>query len=351
MPFLSIPTTARFEVGPAGPIDAKIAIIGEAPGREEARTGKPFVGQAGRVLEEICHDAGLIKGQLYLTNVIKEKPPDTYKKKNDISSYFNERTGRFTEKGQPWVDLLREELQGIGANILVPMGKSATAAIIGPPAHKIMTYRGYIYEASGPAIPEGTSRKALPTIHPAETLYAPANYIHRYYISHDLHKARLHSETAEVVWDPVEAIVPETLGSAIEWLKYFNEIPEVSVDTESMNYEITCISFTDQIDSAVAIDFFNKKWTEDEEVILWSYIAKIIENPKVGLIGQNLIHDLELLALNMGIVYDGYIKDTMIMSSLMYPDFSKGLGFLGGVYTNMPYWKDIVKFNTSKEEA
>lgn len=351
MPFLHIPTDARFEVGPSGPVDAAIAIVGEAPGREEARTGKPFVGQAGRVLEEVCHDAGLIKGQLYLTNVIKEKPPDTYKKKNDISSYFNERTGRFSEKGQPWVDLLREELAEIGANILVSMGKTAAAAIIGPPAHKIMKYRGYIYEAAGPAISEGTIRKALPTIHPAETLYAPANYIHRYYISHDLHKARLNSETAEVVWDSVEAIIPSTLPEAVEWLKWFNTLPEVSFDTESINYEITCISFTDKITYAVAIDFLHGKWTEEEEVILWNHIAEIIENPKVALIGQNLIHDLELLALRMGIIYKGYIKDTMIMHSLMYPDFEKGLGFLGGVYTNMPYWKDMVKFNTSKEES
>ncbi len=351
MSFINVDTKPNFQVGPSGPVDARIAIIGEAPGREEARMGKPFIGQAGRVLEEICHDAGLIKGQLYLTNVIKEKPPDTSVKKNDISSYFNSRTGRFSEKGQPWVDLLREELQGIGANILIPMGKTAAAAIIGPPAHKIMTYRGYIYEAHGPAIPEGQTRKALPTIHPAETLYAPANYIHRYYISHDLHKARLHSETPEVVWDSVEKIIPETLGLAVEYLQYFNTVPEVSMDTESMNYEITCISFTENATSAVAIDFLNRRWTAEEEVVLWTHIAKIIENPEVALIGQNLIHDLELLALRMGIVYQGYIKDTMIMASLMYPEFSKGLGFLGSIYTNFPYWKDMVKFNTTKEEA
>ncbi len=351
MPFLNISTTANFEVGPSGPKDSKIAIIGEAPGREEARCGKPFVGQAGRVLEEVCHDAGLIKGQLYLTNVIKEKPPDTNRKKNDISSYFNDRTGRFTEKGQPWVDSLRDELSSVGANILVTMGKTAAAAVIGPPAHKIMKYRGYIYEASGPAIPEGETRKALPTIHPAETLYAPANYVHRYYISHDLHKARLHSDTPEVVWDPVEKIIPDTLGRAVAWLEYFNTCSELSMDTESINYEITCISFTEKADAAVAFDFINKKWAEEEEVILWNAIARIIENPDITLIGQNLIHDLELLVLRMGIIYEGYIKDTMIISSLMYPDFSKGLGFLGSIYTNMPYWKDMVKFNTSKEES
>ena len=123
------------------------------------------------------------------------------------------------------------------------------------------------------------------------------------------------------------------------------------MDTESINYEITCISFTEKADAAVAFDFINKKWTEEEEVILWLAIAKIIEDPKIALIGQNLIHDLELLALRMGIIYQGYIKDTMIMSSLMYPDFSKSLGFLGSIYTNMPYWKDMVSFNTSKEDS
>lgn len=347
MSYLSV--NPDLEVPPVGPPDATIAIIGEAPGREEVKLRKPFVGMAGRVLEEVCHNAGLIKAQLYLTNVVKVKPPDTSRKRNDFSSFFNERTGRFTEKGQVWVERLREELDDVGANVLVPMGKSASAAIIGPPAHKITKYRGYIYKAEGPAL--SRARKAVPTLHPAETLYAPANYIHRHYIAHDLYKARMNSDSPDIVWDEVEAIVPKSLPEALAWLEYFNECSEVSVDTESLNYEVTCISFTDQHTKAVAIDFLHGKWSEEDEVALWKGIARIIENPKVDLTGQNLIHDLELLALRMGIVYQGRIRDTMIMHSLLYPDFSKGLGFLGSIYTNLPYWKDMVRFNDSKEES
>jgi uracil-DNA glycosylase len=346
-PFLQI--HSDLEVPPCGDLDAKIAIIGEAPGRDEVRARKPFVGQAGRVLEEVCHNAGIIKSQLYLTNVIKVKPPDTSRKRNDISPYFNERTGRFTDKGQPWINSLMQELSEVKANILIPMGKTAAAAIIGPPAHKITKYRGYVYKAEGPALDE--PRKALPTLHTAETLYAPANYFHRHYIAHDLMKAKLNSASPDIQWDSVEAIVPKDANEAQACLEYFLNVPLVSMDTESMNYEVTCISFADSRRKAVAIDFLHNKWTEEEERMLWEAITRIVESEEVTLIGQNLIHDLELLALRMGIVYKGYIRDTMIMHSLMYPDFSKGLGFLGSVYTNLPYWKDMVRFNDSKEDS
>lgn len=345
MPFINTGTT-RTQVGADGPKDARIAIVGEAPGRDEVRQGKPFVGQAGRVLEELCHMAGFIRGQLYLTNVVKEKPPDTAMKKNDFSPFFNERTGRFTERGQPYVQMLEEELQDVSANIFIAMGKPAAAALVGPPCHKITKYRGYIYEST--LLP---GRKVLPTLHPAYTLYAPANYVDRYFIAHDLHKAQENSHTRDFNYERVRAVVPQRVGEALEYLDHFIQAPEVSVDSESIQEEITCISFTDNKDYAVAFNFHGNQWTPEDEVLVWDGIAAVLENPNITKVGQNFIHDMELLAVKMGIIVRGYLKDAGIMHSLMYPDFPKSLEFLGSIYTNLPYWKDMVKFNNPKEDA
>ena len=58
-----------------GPADARIMLIGEAPGWNEDQQGRPFVGAAGRFLEELLASAGLTRGEVFITNVVKSRPP------------------------------------------------------------------------------------------------------------------------------------------------------------------------------------------------------------------------------------------------------------------------------------
>jgi uracil-DNA glycosylase family 4 len=59
-----------------GDPDADIMFIGEAPGKREALTGRPFVGAAGRILDELLDSIGLERDQVYITNVVKDRPPE-----------------------------------------------------------------------------------------------------------------------------------------------------------------------------------------------------------------------------------------------------------------------------------
>jgi uracil-DNA glycosylase len=54
---------------------AKIMFIGEAPGRNEAKTGRPFCGAAGRILDELLESVGLKREEIYITNIVKDRPP------------------------------------------------------------------------------------------------------------------------------------------------------------------------------------------------------------------------------------------------------------------------------------
>ena len=58
-----------------GPADARIMLIGEAPGWNEDQQGRPFVGAAGKFLEELLAAAGLTRGEVFITNVVKSRPP------------------------------------------------------------------------------------------------------------------------------------------------------------------------------------------------------------------------------------------------------------------------------------
>lgn len=54
---------------------AKIMFIGEAPGRNEAKTGRPFCGRAGQVLDELLLSVGIKREEIYITNIVKDRPP------------------------------------------------------------------------------------------------------------------------------------------------------------------------------------------------------------------------------------------------------------------------------------
>ena len=55
---------------------AQLMFIGEAPGRTEAETGRPFVGPAGRVLEELLESVGMTRAEVYIANILKDRPPE-----------------------------------------------------------------------------------------------------------------------------------------------------------------------------------------------------------------------------------------------------------------------------------
>ncbi|MCH7681863.1 hypothetical protein IID10_21275, partial [candidate division KSB1 bacterium] len=78
MSFISLPSLDEADdnyggayVGPEGDPNAKICFIGEAPARDELRTGRPFMGEAGRLFEHCLHKAGLLRGEVYITNFSK----------------------------------------------------------------------------------------------------------------------------------------------------------------------------------------------------------------------------------------------------------------------------------------
>ncbi|MFA6136070.1 MAG: uracil-DNA glycosylase [Candidatus Paceibacterota bacterium] len=54
---------------------AKIMFVGEGPGRNEAKTGHPFCGAAGKILDELCDSIGLKRENVYITNIVKDRPP------------------------------------------------------------------------------------------------------------------------------------------------------------------------------------------------------------------------------------------------------------------------------------
>lgn len=73
---------------------AKIIFVGEAPGKNEAATGRPFCGAAGKILDELLRSAGIKRGDVYVTNIVKDRPPfnrDPLPNEIDVYGPFLER--------------------------------------------------------------------------------------------------------------------------------------------------------------------------------------------------------------------------------------------------------------------
>lgn len=130
-------------------------IVGEAPGRQEDAAGRPFVGAAGRVLDELLADAGLRRSDVYITNVIKSHPTETPGGSN--------RAPRPEEVAacRPW---LEEQLRIVSPRVIVTLGAHALAAF--RPGAKISRVHGRAFAHEG--------RTILPLYHPAVALYGVA---------------------------------------------------------------------------------------------------------------------------------------------------------------------------------
>jgi uracil-DNA glycosylase len=141
-----------------GPRDARMLLVGEQPGDREDIEGAPFVGPAGRVLDDALEVAGIDRGTVYVTNAVKH-------------FRFEERGKRRLHKtpsrGEvkacvPW---LAAELEAVAPEVLVLMGAVAAQSLLGP-RFSVTRQRGVVPDAPTPAT-------TVATVHPSAILRAP----------------------------------------------------------------------------------------------------------------------------------------------------------------------------------
>lgn len=108
-------TATQLVMGDGSP-DADIVFIGEAPGKQEDIQGKPFVGASGRFLNEMLAAAGLDRGDVYITNIVKYRPP-------------NNRDPSREEKAEFWPYLMRQ-LEIINPRVIIALGRHSGTAFI-----------------------------------------------------------------------------------------------------------------------------------------------------------------------------------------------------------------------------
>lgn len=147
---------------------ARLMLVGEQPGNEEDRQGRPFVGPAGRVLDRALDEAGLRREAVYITNAVKHfkwKPAEGGKRR------IHERPRQEELQAcRPWFE---QELELVAPRVIVCLGATAAGTVLGRPV-RIGVERGTL-------LPTPLGVRALVTTHPSAIIRIPDE--------HDRHRA------------------------------------------------------------------------------------------------------------------------------------------------------------------
>jgi len=148
-----IPDWTNIVFGDGDP-DARLMFVGEAPGAEEDKQGVPFVGRAGKLLNDMISAMGLRREDVYIANILKVRPPNNRTPTPDEA----DADGPF----------LREQIEIIGPEVIVTLGRPASQYLLGS-RESMGNMRGRWGEYAGVPV--------MPTFHPAYLLrqYTPEN--------------------------------------------------------------------------------------------------------------------------------------------------------------------------------
>ncbi len=125
--------------------------VGEAPGEQEDLQGKPFVGAAGKLLAELLESINLRRDEVYITNIVKCRPPNNRPPRKDES-----------ESCRPY---LKRQIALINPRVICPMGNSAIGTLLGSD-ESVTAVHGIPFEVG--------SITYFPMYHPAAALYTVA---------------------------------------------------------------------------------------------------------------------------------------------------------------------------------
>lgn len=330
-------------VPPEGPLSAKIAFIGEAPGEVEERYGRPFFPQApaGGLFDNLLRMAGINRIDCYIDNVVSERPPN-----NNMGLFIkgSSKSVVTTLAYDTYAAQLIERLKKVQANVYVPLGNPALYTLAGK--WGTTKWRGSVLYS------EALDAKVIPTVHPSYALRY-GNFLYQYYILHDLIRVREDSLTPDMNLPYREYKITPSFNDCLEYLHQCNQASYVAFDielafpTKSLVNEIGCISFSKDSKDAISIPFImggKDYFTLEQEAEIWIKIAELLENPAVIKIAQYGFFDWTFIFERYGCRIQPALEDTQVAQGILEPDFKRDLGFIASIHSREPYYKDESKF-------
>lgn len=329
-----------------GPIPSRIMLVGEAPGENEEREGRPFVGASGMELNRMLHEVDIMRSECYCTNVCKVRPPNNQisafvaRTKKEITPAHTLMRDRYVTKEvtEGYVELLTE-IEMVQPNIIVTFGNLSMWALTGNWA--ILKWRGSLLESQG--------RKLIPTIHPASILREWSN---RAIVLNDLRRVKRHmvSKTYDNIptWNfiirPSFETTLKTLAALQSDVENCSDI-WLDLDIETRSNHIACVGISWSRQDAICIPFMTTAtregyWTLDEEAeVVWR-LYKLLTHKNACIRWQNGLFDAQYIHKHWHFIPQGK-QDTMITQHSCFAALPKSLAFIASMYADYyVFWKD-----------
>ena len=331
-----------------GSFDATITLVGEAPGKNEARhpEKRPFVGASGQLFRSWLAQANIDIKKCYITNLLKDHPP---------GDNFQEFVQKNPKTLESHTELLKLELGLLhNCNLIVPCGNEALEVITGK--RGITNWRGSIIKSKLLT----KTKKCIPIIHPAHIMrqwsYLTTTRLDLNRIKYDSYFSDYRLPQREYIIRPKIDDVLYFLNDLIENTRnkcdihdnYIN-IPStdiISVDTETKEGgRLATIQFCNNSKRAICIPFQygngTSYWSKDQEIMIWKLISHILH--RKYLVGQNfLMYDTFILGVqgfDPRTILSNVYMDTMEAFQCYQPVLPKSLGYITSIYTREPFYK------------
>lgn len=279
-----------------GPVNARIVLVGEAPGAEEDDDGKPFIGRAGRLLRRIWLEVlGFPLDDIFLTNIVRCRPP-------------NNRTPKTAECRRcfPFVE---EEIEQIKPELVIAVGNPAmhTLGIKG----KITVNTGKVFQSQSPHY-----KTIIPLVHPS---YILQNQREMPLFRHSLESIKNYLNKGHKLdlgeYEIVKVGDHETLTSTLDRIRK-QRLLVFDIETNGLNVfmkdpRIKCISFAWKPKHAVC--FPTEGWDDvNSRALIALSLKEIFENPSIKKSGQRLGFEYKWLKKIWGVELKGIYWDSRI---------------------------------------
>ena len=351
----------------SGPSSATLMIIGDSPNQYDEQNQRHFTGPSGELLSELLETTGSSRSQVYLTNIIKIRPPkndtDLLGEINNSSRDYNSPEG-IGYKIDDFIPLLKNEIETMQPNCILALGSLACKILTGKEGIKY--YRGSIL----PCIISERDIKVIPTIHPSaltERNYKVQSgegmfsWKQKSHVQFDVMKAVRESKFPQ--FDIPKRDI-EIIKSSIQLERFFDTYiksgyNKVYVDVEVFKAHVVCIGFAFTPHHACSVSLINLQNIINHEgmplhemVEIWRIVYEKLENPNLKKSGQNFKADKVYWLETAGFVVNNFYDDGMFKFHTLSPELPKSLAFQASVLTNEPYYKSEGKeFNPYKDNV
>ena len=336
----------KIDVPGAGSYNAKLMIIGEAPGKLELETGKNFIGPAGEILWEVLTDFGLKRPDIYITNVYKVRlPGDNIKRIDEIMS--------ITDK-EAYKSLLYQEIESIKPNCILALGNTALQTLTGKVG--ILKHRGSIYST------ELGGFKVVGSIHPAMFLENKENkelysWKQIVFLKFDVKRAIEESQFSELNIPRRSVTIAKNSYILYSYLERFKDAYKSANDIETYKGLPLCTSIAFNSYESVAFPLFDMYGPGNTSIIIprhercemWRLYAEYLKGP-VKKIGQNYNFD-ETIQDRYICRTNNFYSDILLKMSVLYPELPKKLAVSTSLFTRQPFYKDEGKEYNPKKDS